>query len=232
LLEPMFMKLGMYIMTPEPISTAYFITPSHQSVLSVCVPPPIAARQRLGKHVRAETNTRNNRTAERFAFYTVRVVLKKSLWVCMCIPLSLLGNDSANTSLRQRRTIGDVVFCIVRVVSKESLWVCLCIPLSLLGNGSANTFLRQRKTIGGVVFCMVRVVSKESVGLSVYPSILVRQRLGKHVPATKKNYWRCRFLRGQCRIKGMQEISSSQNFLHNYKVLRQRPLWKWMAFPI
>jgi hypothetical protein len=27
-----YMKLGMYIMTPEPISTAYFINPSHQSV--------------------------------------------------------------------------------------------------------------------------------------------------------------------------------------------------------
>jgi hypothetical protein len=30
------MKLGMYIMTPEPISMTYFINPSHQSV-SVCV---------------------------------------------------------------------------------------------------------------------------------------------------------------------------------------------------
>jgi hypothetical protein len=32
----MFMKLGMYIMAPEPISTANFINPSHQSA-SVCV---------------------------------------------------------------------------------------------------------------------------------------------------------------------------------------------------
>jgi hypothetical protein len=31
--EPIFMKLGMYIMAPEPISTAYFINP----VPSVCV---------------------------------------------------------------------------------------------------------------------------------------------------------------------------------------------------
>jgi hypothetical protein len=36
--EPIFMKLGMYFMAPEPISTAYFINPSHQSV-SVCVSP-------------------------------------------------------------------------------------------------------------------------------------------------------------------------------------------------
>jgi hypothetical protein len=30
--EPVLTKLGMYIMAPEPISTAYFINPSHQSV--------------------------------------------------------------------------------------------------------------------------------------------------------------------------------------------------------
>jgi hypothetical protein len=30
--EPIFMKLGMYVMVPEPISAAYFINPTHQSV--------------------------------------------------------------------------------------------------------------------------------------------------------------------------------------------------------
>jgi hypothetical protein len=35
--EPVFMKLGIYVMAPEPIWTAYFINPSHQSVrLYVC----------------------------------------------------------------------------------------------------------------------------------------------------------------------------------------------------
>jgi hypothetical protein len=46
------MKLGMYIMEPEPIRTAYFINASHQSV-PVCV----AARQWLGKNVTVVTNT-------------------------------------------------------------------------------------------------------------------------------------------------------------------------------
>jgi hypothetical protein len=41
--ESVFMKLGMYIMAPEPISTAYFIL--------------IVARQRIGKNVTTETNT-------------------------------------------------------------------------------------------------------------------------------------------------------------------------------
>jgi hypothetical protein len=46
MLEPIFMKPSTYIMPPEPISTAYFINPSHQSVcLYVC--PPTVATQRL-----------------------------------------------------------------------------------------------------------------------------------------------------------------------------------------
>jgi hypothetical protein len=55
--EPVFMKLGMYIMAPEPISTAYFINPSHQS-LYLYVYPPIVARERLGENVTTATNTR------------------------------------------------------------------------------------------------------------------------------------------------------------------------------
>jgi hypothetical protein len=40
----------------QPISTAYFINPSHQSVC-LHVYPFIVARQRLGKNVTAATNT-------------------------------------------------------------------------------------------------------------------------------------------------------------------------------
>jgi hypothetical protein len=49
--EPVFMRVGMYIMAPEPILTTY----THQSVC-LYVYPPIAARQRLGKNVTAATN--------------------------------------------------------------------------------------------------------------------------------------------------------------------------------
>jgi hypothetical protein len=49
------MKLGMYIMTPEPISTAYFINPSHES-LCLYVYPPIVASQLLGKNITVATN--------------------------------------------------------------------------------------------------------------------------------------------------------------------------------
>jgi hypothetical protein len=46
----------MYIMAPEPISTAYLINPSHQSVY-LHVYPPIISRQRPGINVTAATNT-------------------------------------------------------------------------------------------------------------------------------------------------------------------------------
>jgi hypothetical protein len=39
--------------SPYPVSTVYFVNPSHQSV---CVSPTVA-RQRLGKNVTAATNT-------------------------------------------------------------------------------------------------------------------------------------------------------------------------------
>jgi hypothetical protein len=54
--EQIFMKLGTYITAPEPISTAYFIHPSHQSVC-LYVYPPIVAVQRLCRNVTAVTNT-------------------------------------------------------------------------------------------------------------------------------------------------------------------------------
>jgi hypothetical protein len=53
--EPVFMKRGMYVMTPEPISTLYFVNPSHQSVC-LYVYPIVVARQRLDKSVPAATN--------------------------------------------------------------------------------------------------------------------------------------------------------------------------------
>jgi hypothetical protein len=52
------MKLGMfeYIMAPEPISMAYFLHPSHQSVCLYAYSPTVA-RHRLGKKVTSATKT-------------------------------------------------------------------------------------------------------------------------------------------------------------------------------
>jgi hypothetical protein len=46
----------MYIMAPEPVSTAFVVNTSYQSVC-LYVYPVTVARQRLGKNVTAATNT-------------------------------------------------------------------------------------------------------------------------------------------------------------------------------
>jgi hypothetical protein len=54
--EPIFMKLGTYIMARERILTVYFINPFHHSAC-LCVYPLIVARQRLSRNVITATNT-------------------------------------------------------------------------------------------------------------------------------------------------------------------------------
>jgi hypothetical protein len=54
--EPTNVKVGMHIMVPELISTAYFINPSLQFVC-LHVYPSIVGRQRLNKNVTAARNT-------------------------------------------------------------------------------------------------------------------------------------------------------------------------------
>jgi hypothetical protein len=77
--ETIFMKLGIYIMAPESISTAYFINPSHQS-LCYHVHHPIVARQRLGKNITAATDIplNNRRIVVRVVFYAARAITKES----------------------------------------------------------------------------------------------------------------------------------------------------------
>jgi hypothetical protein len=48
------MKFGMYVLILDPISAAYFINPSHQSVCLYVYPPTVAS-QRFGKHDPAST---------------------------------------------------------------------------------------------------------------------------------------------------------------------------------
>jgi hypothetical protein len=69
------MKLGMYIMTPESISMAYFINLSDQSLcLYVYEYTPIVARQRLGKNVTAATNTQASIEELLDASFSIRAV--------------------------------------------------------------------------------------------------------------------------------------------------------------
>jgi hypothetical protein len=105
-----FMKPGMQIMATEPILTAYSINPS-SVCLSVCVSLlmfqgnglvkyrlSFVARQRLGKQVPIATTTcHNRRTVGRVIFYAVCVLSEESPWVCLRIPLTLIGNNSVKT---------------------------------------------------------------------------------------------------------------------------------------
>jgi hypothetical protein len=103
--EPVFKKLGMYIIAPDPISTVYFINRSHHSV---CLSYSSVGKSSINTFLRQWT--RNNR----------RLVGRVCPWVCLCILLLLLSNNSVKTFPRQRRIVGGVVFYSARVVSKES----------------------------------------------------------------------------------------------------------------
>jgi hypothetical protein len=72
------------------ISKCGLLCLSHLSFLGKCSVkciPHFSVRQRLGKHVSVATNTRNNR----------RIFGNACLCVCLCIFLSLLGNNSVKT---------------------------------------------------------------------------------------------------------------------------------------
>jgi hypothetical protein len=98
------MKLDTCNTALEPVSAAYFIKPSHRRVF-VCVSllvllvigsvyciPLFIAKQRLGKHVPAATNTGK----------IIRIVGHACLCVRLCIPPSSLGNNSVKICWRRR----------------------------------------------------------------------------------------------------------------------------------
>jgi hypothetical protein len=87
--------------------------------MGLSVYPPILARQQLGKHVLAGTNTRNSRTAGRVIFCAVRDESKSLVGLYMYPPITA-SNGSVNTFPRQRRIVGGDVLYAVHVLSKES----------------------------------------------------------------------------------------------------------------
>jgi hypothetical protein len=62
------------------------------------------------------------------------------LWVCLCIPLILLCNNSVNTFLRQRRIVGGIVFYALRIVWKERR--PLLLPRTSFFGGGRGSFWR------------------------------------------------------------------------------------------
>jgi hypothetical protein len=94
----------------------------HKSLPSVCVSVCMALLPLLGKgSVKCVPSfiSRQHVPAQRIHATIEEIFGRVCLWVCLCIPLSLLGNNSVKTFPRRRR-IGGIVFCAVHVVSKES----------------------------------------------------------------------------------------------------------------
>jgi hypothetical protein len=76
--EPILMKFGMCIVALEPIPIAYFINLPSVCV-SICVFPPVIARQWLGKNVTAAINKHHNkrRIVGSVVFCVVNVIPSK-----------------------------------------------------------------------------------------------------------------------------------------------------------
>jgi hypothetical protein len=169
-------------MTPKPISSAYFVNPFPSVCVSVCVSllsllgkgsvnciDSFVARQRLGEHVLAATNTRNNRRiVVRVIFCAAHALWKAGLWICLCIVArEILGKDVPTTTKNcwRRRFL-----CGPFLIKGES--VGLCTPLSLLGNNSVKSFRRQRRNVEGV-FSMRPVSYQRKGGNYFFPELLV-----------------------------------------------------------
>jgi hypothetical protein len=104
--KPIFIKSNTYeyIMATNPISTAYFINPSHQSVCLFLL-PPIVARQQIGVNVTAATNTYENIEELLDASF--------SMW-----PLSYQRKYTINS-------FQNFLLLNVALFRNEKYWVCL-----------------------------------------------------------------------------------------------------------
>jgi hypothetical protein len=73
--EPIFMKLGMYIMTPELISTDYFIHPFHQSVC-LCFPLSLLGKGSVNTFSRQRIHETQNCWTSRFLCGSCHIKVK------------------------------------------------------------------------------------------------------------------------------------------------------------
>jgi hypothetical protein len=130
------MKLGIHIMAQEPVSEAYFINPSHQSVcLHVYPSYRCKAKARLcATYHSVIDNSSVNTFLRQWIPATIEELLDACVCGSVCIPISLLGNSFVMMFPRRRRIVGGVVFYAVRVVSKESRR--LVHPRSFVGDES------------------------------------------------------------------------------------------------
>jgi hypothetical protein len=133
-----------------------------------------------------------------------------ALWLSVCVSPHQFSNAWTNlyeTWFAYHGTWAHLNGAFLKSLPSVCVSVCVS-PLAFLGNGSVYTLPRKRihetkkKCWTRRFICGPCGVKGKSVGLSVYPTIVAKQRLGKHVPAATKVCSRRRFLCGTCRIKG------------------------------
>jgi hypothetical protein len=122
-------KLGAFAMAPEPISTVYFINPSHQSVSCVCCR---ATAQKRRHHSNKYTRS-NRRIVGRVVFCTIHVVSKVSRQ--LVIPKNFVFN--IRFPLTRSTPIATSAFSILHstlnafVLWHSLLYYALCIEIIL-----------------------------------------------------------------------------------------------------
>jgi hypothetical protein len=75
--ESVFMKLGMHVMAPEPISKTYFVSPSRLSMYLWCIPLSLLGSDSAKRYRGNEYTLNNRRIVGRVIFYAVRIVSRK-----------------------------------------------------------------------------------------------------------------------------------------------------------
>jgi hypothetical protein len=100
--EQIFIKFGMYIMAPEPISTAYFVNPSHHSIC-IYMYHIFVPRQRLVKKVTVAKNIHTSLSV------AVRIVSKERRLLVLPRTYCFLCNLSS-LSIATRLRTGEASF--------------------------------------------------------------------------------------------------------------------------
>jgi hypothetical protein len=113
--KPIFMKLAVYIMAPEPNLNDIL----HKSLPWVCAFLYVV-RQRLSKNVTATTNTHETTEELLDASFSMQSMSHERRVCGSVYHLSLLGKGLVSVFQRQRGIVGGVIFRPVRVVSNRS----------------------------------------------------------------------------------------------------------------
>jgi hypothetical protein len=131
------------------------------------------------------------------------------LCVCMCIPLSLLGNEW--TQQYKKCWMHSFLYGPCRIKGESRGFVCVSQILVYvspkrvvwrLPEPSDSKIWSWVPWDSGPRFAVLEKASNNLLGWTVYPRIVARQQVSKHVSAIKKNCCRRRYLCGPCSIKG------------------------------